>query len=411
RIATLKQALLVKQKKESRAHQLEQAFSELQKLDKQSDGLDHLLKNWRTFVANYPADNPHLDEAKVHIQALEQRGRIESGFSDLMKFHQEEASIEKRISAWMQFIGEFPDNNPYLDEAQAQVKNLKQTLAHQAIDNEYYETLKRENVLSNHEERARLWQTFIDRHPKDNPRLADAAARLNQAETSIALERRFAELSARISGGLESQLEAWLKFVKTYPTDNPHLGEAKTRLADLRKRVMEKKIEEHRMQRIEENFTSLKQAPENTNLSRTQQIAKWQEFINKYPTKNPHFAEAKNRINYLQRAQAIENRLILLKRLNDIDVSLTTKLEEWRGFIEAYPADNPYLDIAIARIHELEKNFLAIQFNRPDAFGQAKSNPEPAQVSTQEPEDWQKQDYKTQGFHTSQQSDVSGSSS
>ena len=113
----------------------------------------------------------------------------------------------------------------------------------------------------------------------------------------------------------------------------------------------EKKLEEHRALQIEESFSRLTQGHEENTTHLRQQISQWQAFVNKYPSNNPYLEIATSRLNELKRSQEIENRYAMLQQLKEVDATLTAQLAEWRGFVEAYPGGNPHFVITSYSIH------------------------------------------------------------
>jgi len=108
------------------AIEIDKTYQALLNFETGQEPLETKIAAWQQFTGKYPDNNPHLQKAGDRIATLKQAllvkqkkesraHQLEKNFAELKRFSQKETSTESKISAWLQFIGEFPDNNPYLD--------------------------------------------------------------------------------------------------------------------------------------------------------------------------------------------------------------------------------------------------------------------------------------------------------
>jgi len=227
-----------------RAAEIESLYASNKKYSESDAPAQEKISRWQTFLEKYPNNNPRQQDAAENIRALHRSQDIDKTFQALLNFEAGPEPLDKKAAAWQQFQNKYPDNNPYIEETNRRIDRLNQHLAEkQRTESREYQIGKNYAALQQLEkqgaapgETLAAWQKFIDTYPDNNPHLDEAKARIQELNRSARIENSFAELKKLHSQDTpaENKISAWTAFIDTYPDNNTHLDEAKTRIQELK---------------------------------------------------------------------------------------------------------------------------------------------------------------------------------
>ena len=233
-----------------------------------------------------------LREVKKKIFKKEERKKnIESHFAKLQELDGVDNSLVSRsvkIKSWQEFIDKYPNDNPKLDEANKRILDLKKNDTGKVVEKRYREILAAEKKLVSYDEKAKLWKDFVETYPKGNSRLKEAKDRIREYEKQNRLE------------GLEKQYAMLV--------------------------AKEKKVSSHE-----------------------EKIRMWEGFTKKYPDKNPHLKEAKEKLQDIRHEKNVRDEYDKLVKLDKGSASFQENADRWKKFMDQYPKDNPRMKDAKAK--------------------------------------------------------------
>ncbi len=122
-----------------------------------------------------------------------------------------------------------------------------------------------------------------------------------------------------------------------------------------------------RDKKIKKHFSKLRKLDNlsDTAVSVKTKIKLWKDFIQLYPTSNPHLEEAKSILEQLVASappeedttqQELQAEFARLMAMDQQAVRLDKKIDAWEAFLEKYPTNNPKKDFARFKIDKLNKD-------------------------------------------------------
>ena len=299
-------------------------------------------------------DNPNLDEGDfvfpLNISRIETIKRHFEENNKLNKFNNSEIPIKEKIKMWQGFMDKYPNNNPWLMNAQKISSLLKKDLDHtesvaslsenRLIFPNSSDALKilEENIMEN--------GTTVKDLKQANPELDENQQRLLEIESQYVLVVKN-DQREEFEFPIEEKIKSLENFINKFPTNNPKLFDAKSRLASWEMHL---------------NFRNIEKMVSNK-LPLEEQIYKWEQFINKYKTlgDDPKMGKAQKEVATLKRKLnqtakrdgilKIKSKIAHLEekdKLDDSKISIPEKIRGWediKNSLKAYSDNDAYMGL------------------------------------------------------------------